>query len=102
MHACRIAIATAVLGMVVVSPTADSSSLQVGIRIVETCEARTSAATQRTAEPMALNCSDDTPHSVAWRQPAPRASHVRATVVPDRDRARISKGNGAKIATVTF
>ncbi len=105
MHACRIAIATALLSMAVATPfAAKSASLRVGITIVEACNIRTTAFDpERARDPVQADCSADTPYSVALGGRSMRDDgRSRPATVPEGGGILVSADHGVRIATFTF
>ncbi|MGH8084975.1 MAG: hypothetical protein ACREPV_06840 [Lysobacter sp.] len=103
MHACRIAVATALLSMAVAAPfAAESASLRVGITIVEACNIRTTAFdSERERDPVQADCSADTPYSVALGDRSMPDGRSRPALVPD-DGKVLTAGKKVRIATFTF
>ncbi len=105
MHACRIAVATALLSMAVATPfAAKSASLRVGITIVEACNVRTTAFdSERARDPVQADCSADTPYSVALGNRSMRADgRSRPGIVPDDGTVLISAEQRFRIVTFTL
>lgn len=105
MHACRIAVATALLSMAVATPfAAKSASFRVGITIVEACNVRTpTSVPEHARNPVQADCSADTPYSVALGD---RSMHdddrSRPAIVPDDGAVLSSADQKSRIATFTF
>ncbi|MGY1425197.1 hypothetical protein [Lysobacter sp. A289] len=105
MHARRIAVATALLGMAFATPFAtESASIRVGITIVQACNIQTTAFdSERAFNPVQADCSAKTPYSIALGD---RSVHddgrSRPAIVPDDNAVPSSPEQPLPVATLTL
>lgn len=103
MHACRLAMASVLLGMAVtMSFTVTGASLQVGITIVKGCDARTTDYfDQNAGAAVRADCSANTPYNVSVAERPMQDGRSPPPLIP-HGTYLMSVEQRYRIATMTF